>query len=130
MKETIIMTVEDHKDTQRGIKLILESAGYKVLEATSGKECIKKLSALYKKRQLPDLILMDIMMPEMSGWDAVTEIRKNTKWDNVKLCFLSVVQISEERKKSIKDLGVQGYIMKPFTKKQLLEEIKKILKRK
>ena len=117
-----IMSVEDNKDTREVIKLILEKEGYKVIEAASGKECLTKL-----KKKTPDLILMDIMMPGMSGWDTVTAIKKNKKWDKIKICFLSVVEVSEERKKALKDSGVQGYLMKPFTKEQLVKEVKKLV---
>lgn len=118
-----IMTVEDNKDTREVIKLILEKEGYKVTEASSGKECIEKL-----KKETPDLILMDIMMPGMSGWDTVTEIKKNKKWDKIKICFLSVVEISEERRKALKSSGIQGYMMKPFNKEDLITEVKKLTK--
>ena len=118
----IIMSVEDHKDTREAIRFILKKEGYKVIEAGSGKECLKRL-----KKEKPDLVLMDIMMPGMSGWDTVTEIKKNKKWNKIKICFLSVVEISEERKKALKDSGIQGYIIKPFKKEELVKEVKKLI---
>ena len=118
-----IMTVEDNKDTREVIKLILNKEGYKIIEADSGEDCLKKI-----KKEPPNLILMDIMMPSMSGWDTVTEIRKNKKWDKIKICFLSVVEISEERRKALKKSGIQGYIMKPFQKEQLIKEVKRLIR--
>lgn len=117
-----VMTVEDDNDTRKVIKLILEKEGYKIIEARDGKECLKKL-----KKETPDLILMDIMMPCMSGWDTITKIKKNKKWNKIKICFLSVVEASKERKKALVESGVQGYIMKPFEKKQLINEVKRLL---
>jgi len=117
-----IMIVDNNKNIMGEVKVILEKSGYKVIEASSGKKCLKKLETTK-----PDLILMDIIMPGMSGWDTVTEIKKNKKWNKIKICFLSVVETSEERKKALKDLGIDGYIMKPCSKKCLLEEVKKLI---
>jgi len=127
-KPKVIMTVEDHKDTREAIRLILSKEGYEVLEAESGNGCLETLYTSSLKKQLPDLILMDIMMHGMTGWDTVTEIRKNKEWDKIKICFLSVVEVSDERKKALKNSGIQGYLMKPCGKDCLLTEVRRLLK--
>lgn len=115
-----ILVVDDEPDVLNLIKLILKSAGYKVTTAENGDECLNIL-----KKNNFDLITLDVMMPGLSGWEVFKKIKKMDK--KAKIVFLSVVKISEERKKELIKEGAIGYIVKPFTKKELLSKIKAAL---
>ena len=117
---TRILYVEDNPDTAEAVKIILTSAGYEAITAKNGKEGIKL--ATTKKF---DLILLDIMLPDMSGWDIFGKIGPKLK--KVKFAFLSAIPVSSERRLELKKSGISDYITKPFTKEELLTTIKKIL---
>jgi len=101
---------------------ILEDAGFNVITAESGKECLNKL-----KKVKPDLILMDMMMPKMSGYDTIKEIRKNPKTKNLRIVILTVSRIAEVSKFQLTKFNIIDYINKPFDIKEILDKIKKIV---
>jgi len=114
-----ILYVEDNLDTAAAVKTILSNAGYEIEIANNGKEGIKK-----SKEGPFDLFLLDIMLPDMSGWDIFENLRKE---GGAKFAFLSAIPVSSERMAELKDAGVSDYITKPFTKESLVEKIKNIL---
>ncbi|VVB81166.1 Chemotaxis protein CheY [uncultured archaeon] len=116
-----IMHIEDDLDTQRVVKDILQTEGYKVTSYSSGEAGIRAI-----KNEKPDIVLLDIMMPKMSGWDAFEKIRKTYK--KAKVVFLTVLEISPERLKVLKHAGIKDYIAKPFTATELVNRIKKVAK--
>ena len=115
-----ILHVDNEEDTRGLVKKILVKAGYKLLSASSGRECLELVPL-----ERPDLILLDVMMPDMSGWDVLQKIRKRGNYE--KVAFLSVIEVSQERKKKLMEEGLSGYILKPFTSEQLVEEVKAII---
>ena len=116
-----ILYIEDNEDTATAVKIILNHAGFSAETASTGKEGLKKI-----KKIKFDLILLDIMLPDMSGWDIFTKLRKDKV--RAKYAFLSAIPVSKERLKELKKAGVSDYITKPFEKKDLIERIKKMLK--
>jgi len=132
------MYVEDDADTRNFVARLLEAEGYDVVQAESGEECLSKL-----QKERFDLILLDIILHTMSGWDTFEKIKEvysayeNHGWPtyakirdvsmDVKVAFLSAIPISDERLSVLKTHGVSDYIMKPFEKDDLLVRIKKIL---
>ena len=116
-----ILYVEDHRDTAEAVKQMLEGAGYGVEISFRGADGLKK--AREKKF---DLVLLDVMLPDMSGWDIFKTL--TSKKYKAKYAFLSVIPVSTERMRELGKAGISDYITKPFTKKDLLERIKKILK--
>ena len=115
-----IMVVDNEPDIVDLTRTVLEIGGYNVVPAYSGEECLKKID-----EENVDLILLDIMMPGMSGWDVFNRINK--KFPEIKIAFMSVLEISDIRKKVLLDEGLSDYIMKPFDKDSLLNKIDKIL---
>ena len=115
------MVVDNEPDIVDLTRTVLEIGGYKVVPAYSGEECIKKLD-----EEKVDLILLDIMMPGMSGWDVFNRIIK--KSPEIKIAFMSVLEISDKRKQVLLDEGLADYIMKPFDKDTLLDRVDNILK--
>lgn len=116
-----ILVCDNEKDICNLLKLILKRGGHDVLVSLDGKECLAKW-----EKEKPDLVLLDIMMPDMSGWDVFQKIR--TRDGNQKIAFLSVLEVSEERKRELMKEGLSDYIMKPFTQDQLLSKVEKILR--
>ena len=115
-----ILYVENEQFTQALVKEILEGAGYEVVLADSGEAGLALL-----EKEKPDLVLLDVLLPGMSGWDLFVRLRKTDK--DVKIAFLSVLDVSGERKKKLASLGVSDYIIKPFTSDELVEKVGKIL---
>jgi DNA-binding response OmpR family regulator len=116
-----IMVVDNEPDIVDLTRTVLELGGYTVVPSYSGEEALRKLEA-----EAVDLVLLDIMMPGMSGWDVFNRIKK--KNNTVKIAFMSVLEISDKRKQVLLDEGLADYIMKPFDKETLLQRVDKILK--
>ena len=114
-----ILYIEDNEDTAEAVKIILTNAGFNTDVSLSGKDGTKKAKNGF------DLILIDIMLPDMSGWDIFTKLKGNIK---AKFAFLSAIPVSRERMKELKKAGVSDYITKPFEKDDLIKRIKKVLK--
>ncbi|MBR9704656.1 response regulator, partial [Candidatus Pacearchaeota archaeon] len=72
-----------------------------------------------------DLFLLDIMLPDMSGWDIFENLKNKNKTS--KYAFLSAIPVSSERMNELKKTGISDYITKPFSKQDLIDRIKKIL---
>jgi len=121
-----IMVVDDEPDVTESIKMVFEGAPprFNVLCANSGSECIE----LLEKKKLPDLILLDIMMPGMSGWDVQKQLQEHPKWKDIPVVFLTAVP-----ERGIKDTtsftGVD-YFEKPVDVLDLKRQVRNILRRK
>lgn len=118
-----IMAVDDEPDIIRLIGKVLKKAGYGFVGCSSGKECLKK----YKKEK-PDLLMLDVMMPGMSGWDIYKEIKKINKTQ--KVLFLTAMTVESDARDTMDELGVSDYLSKPFEPYELTERVKTILERK
>ena len=117
-----IMVVDDEKNLQELVKAILEEEKYEVITVSSGAECLEKL-----KKVKPDLILLDMMMPRMSGREVLELIRNNPRTKNLKVAFLTVARYSETGKEALTKLKTVDYIEKPFDKNELVRRVKKII---
>ena len=114
-----VMIVDNEPLTVEVVDEILKDAGHTTITAYSGGECLKKL-----EKCKPDLVLLDIMMPDMSGWDVYQHIRKKHK--DLQVAFLSVLEAPQKRKIKLRKMGLAGYITKPFARKELLKEVELI----
>jgi two-component system, OmpR family, response regulator VicR len=112
-----ILYVEDNPDTNQAVKIILTNAGFEIDTALDGSEGLKKANA--KKY---DLILLDVMLPDMSGWDIYAKLKPKVK---CKYAFLSAIPVSGERMDQLVKEGVSDYITKPFVKADLIARVKK-----
>jgi len=117
-----IMVVDDEEDIVELTKTIFEMDGYKVLTASSGKECLEKL-----EKQKVDVVVLDIMMPFMSGWDVAAKIKGSPKWNDIPIIFLTAK--GDMMSKGVGALAADKYIVKPFDKKTLLDSVAEVLKR-
>lgn len=114
-----ILYVEDNLDTNEAVKIILTRAGFEVDTSLNGADGLNKAND--KKF---DLILLDVMLPDMSGWDIYAKLKPKLK---CKYAFLSAIPISGERMDQLIKEGVSDYITKPFVKVDLIARVKKIL---
>ena len=117
-----VMVVDDEESLRELIYAIFSSEGFEVVAAASGQECLEKL-----KSETADLILMDMMMPGMSGRETTEKIRQNPKTKNLKVMFLTVARFSETGKDALQDLNVLEYVTKPFDNDDLVKRVKKII---
>ncbi|MBR9678905.1 MAG: response regulator [Nanoarchaeota archaeon] len=117
-----ILVVDDEQTIQILLKAVLEKEGYSVIVAGSGQECLKKLETTK-----PDLVILDMMMPSMTGRETLLKIKKNPKTKNLKIIFLTVVHASQVGKEELKKNGVLEYITKPFNNAELVKKIKQII---
>ena len=115
-----ILHVEDDEDTRNLVKLLLRRHGYSIVSVSCGEEGLDML-----ERYEPDLVLLDVMLPDMSGWDIYQKIRKSSH--SIKVAFLSIIPVSEERLDILRKNGIADYIMKPFDNDDLVRRIGKIL---
>jgi two-component system alkaline phosphatase synthesis response regulator PhoP len=124
MKKKVLI-VDDNPDLLFLIKRGLEqdSKNFEVIEAENGKKCLDIL----KKGNIPDIILLDIMMPEMSGWDVFSHIKQNADWRNIPIVFLTAK--SDNFSQGFGKLSADEYITKPFEIHFLKKHIEKVLKR-
>jgi two-component system, OmpR family, response regulator len=116
-----ILVVDDEEYIRDLIKVLLESEGFVVVEAASGKEALASL-----RTQKPDVILVDYYMPEMNGKELVEQIRNDPQLEDMKVVFLTVAQFGRQDLKDIKNLGVIDYIQKPFENQDLIQRLKQI----
>ena len=113
-----ILYVEDNADTANAVRIILNKEGYATDIAATGKEGLAKIGETY------DLILLDVMLPDMTGWDIFNKVKGKVR---AKFAFLSAIPVSQERLDQLMHEGVSDYITKPFTKADLIARVQKIL---
>ncbi len=116
-----ILIVDDDPDTLFTIGEIVQACGYKTILAKNGKDCINTL-----EHKTPDLILLDIMMPEMDGFQTITAIRKNIRWANIPVFAVTAKAMLEDKEVIFKH-GFNDYIAKPVNSGVLAFKINRLL---
>lgn len=117
-----ILVVDDELDILESIKMLLEIGGYGVKTVNNGEDAIKIL-----KKEKFDLMLLDILMPNLSGVKTLEKIRADSHLKNQKVAFLTVVSLSKNGKGVIKKLNPVDYIEKPIDNAVFKKKIKKII---
>jgi EAL domain-containing protein (putative c-di-GMP-specific phosphodiesterase class I)/DNA-binding response OmpR family regulator len=116
-----ILIVDDDEDVLLIVQTILDNAGYSAVTARNGREGVEKAIALH-----PDLILLDVMMPELSGWEVCTTLKSAPETRQIPIAMLTV-------KAEIRDLitgmqvGADDYLTKPFTRRKLLSTVRRLI---
>ena len=117
-----ILVVDDDYDTRTVVKTILQANGFEVDDAASGKEALEKLQG-----HKPALVVLDIMMPGMSGYDVVVRMKQHPETQNIPIIMLTAKGEPEDLLTGYKDYAVDYYIPKPFTTRQLLAGINLVI---
>ena len=116
----LILAVDDEPKMIRFIRMNLELEGYRVSEATNGLEALEKT-----REELPDLVLLDVMMPDMNGFETLQHIREVS---SVPVIMLTVQNDEEDIVRGL-GLGADDYVTKPFSPRELSSRIKALLRR-
>jgi diguanylate cyclase (GGDEF)-like protein len=122
MPETILV-VDDDPDIARFVEVNLRSAGYDVAVAGDGEEALEKANEIR-----PDLVLLDVMMPRIDGFEVATRLRKNPQTANTSIIMLTAKALSADKVTGLQS-GADDYIIKPFDPIELLARVKGTLRR-
>ncbi len=127
--EAYILIVDDDPDILEGITTVLETQPYRLATARDGKECMEMMA-----EELPDLLILDLLMPRMDGWGVIREMRGEPRYSPVPIMVLTTVVEDASRRRYELETGlamdVQQYVQKPVTPVDLLKRVEKLLKSK
>ena len=115
----VILLVDDEMSVLMLVKKILEDSGYAVDAAVSGEQALRKLREIR-----PNLVILDMMMPGLSGLDVCKRIRQTPEWQSIHVMFLTVMRRTKEVEEDLKLLNVSDYVEKPFSVEDLLARVK------
>ena len=115
-----ILVVDDEERIVRFIRLNLEQDGFQVVEAFTGKQAMEKL-----RQALPDLILLDVMLPDLDGFEVLRMVREN---HDVPIIMLTAKTEEDDRVRGL-ELGADDYVTKPFSPRELVSRVRAVLRR-
>ena len=118
----VILVVDDEPDIALSLKVTFKDSDYEIQHVENGEQCFEFLE---KSNKNPDLILLDIMMPGLSGWEVYDAIRQNQAWRHIPIVFFS--GISDNITKNIDGIIGDGFIQKPIEPEKLIHQIENIL---
>ena len=116
-----ILVVEDQEDNRQILRDLLGNAGYELTEAENGEEAIAAVA-----KQRPDLILMDIQLPLMDGYEATRRIRTNPDLNSVPIIAVTSYALTGDEDKA-RAAGCDGYVSKPYSPRDLLAKVRTYL---
>jgi two-component system, cell cycle response regulator DivK len=119
----VVLLVEDNFDNRSIYRTILEVSGYTVVEALDGKAAIERAREVQ-----PDLILMDISIPEVDGWEATRVLKGDPATSKIPIVALTAHAMAEDRRRA-QDVGFDGYLAKPVPPRDVVEEVHRFLRR-
>lgn len=117
-----ILVVDDERDIRQLIALILEAAHFEVLQAASGMEGLETL-----EREAFDLVILDIMMPEMDGWEVCRHIKSRQRTKDIPVIILTVRSQPLDRVIGLEVVQADDYLTKPFERRDLLETVERLI---
>ena len=124
MSKGRILVVEDNMDNYELVRFILQRAGYDVFLAVNGRDGVDAA-----RLQQPDMILMDLGMPEMDGWNAAEKIKSDPATKSIPLYALSAYTLPSDRKRAL-DAGCDGYFTKPIHMQSFVDAINEVFEMK
>jgi len=116
-----ILIVDDEPNIVISLEFLMQQSGYEVAVARDGEEALAQMAAFQ-----PDLVLLDVMLPLRNGFEVCQEIRENKAWNRVKVIMLSAKGRDFEISKGLA-LGADAYVTKPFSTKELVAEVQRLL---
>lgn len=118
MSSKTILNVEDNEFNQKIVRQLLSRTSYRLIEAMDGEQGIARA-----QRELPDLILMDIQLPKLSGLDATRTLRADPRTAHIPIIVITSFALSGDSEKA-KDAGASAYLAKPYSPRELLQMIR------
>jgi CheY-like chemotaxis protein len=126
-KRPYILIVDDDPDILEGILIILESQPYRLATARDGKQCMAMIA-----QEIPDVLILDLLMPRMDGWGVIREMRSEPRYAKVPIMILTTVVEDASRRRYELETGgamnVQDYVQKPAKPADLIQRIEKLLR--
>lgn len=119
-KKTVLL-VEDNEDNLVVYRTILEHVGFAVIEARDGEEGISRAHS-----ELPDIILMDISIPKLDGWEATERLKGDTSTAGIPIIALTAHALEEDRMKAMR-AGCDGYLAKPVEPRRVVQEVERFI---
>jgi len=119
----VILVADDDPDILSIVSMSLETQGYTVYKAANGREAVD-----LARQHHPDLVLMDMMMPVVSGYEAVTELKADPSTSGITIVGLSAKAMATDMERAT-DVGIDGYITKPFRIAQVLSVVESYLQK-
>ena len=116
-----ILVIEDQEDNRRIVRDLLTSVGYETIEAVTGEDGVQAAAT-----HVPDLILMDIQLPGLDGYDATRRIKSNPALQHIPIIAVTSYALSGDDVKAF-EAGCNGYVSKPFSPRALLAKIREFL---
>lgn len=117
----LILVAEDERDIRELIVFTLEMVGFRAVAVANGQEAVKKAAEIS-----PDLVLMDVRMPKMDGFEACKALKQHEKTKDIPVVFLSAKGQEADIRAGF-DVGAEAYFLKPFTPDELVPRLSKIL---
>jgi two-component system, cell cycle response regulator DivK len=117
-----ILVIEDQEDNRKIIRDLLSASGYESIEAIAGDQGLAMA-----EREVPDLILMDIQLPGIDGYEVTRRIKANAALKHIPIIAVTSYALSGDDQKAFA-AGCDGYVTKPFSPRQLLAKIREYLK--
>ena len=112
-----ILIVDDEPNIVLSLEFLMQQSGYEVAIARDGAEALERMHSFQ-----PDLVLLDVMMPLLNGFEVCQKIRENSAWNAVKIVMLSAKGRESEVSKGLA-LGADAYVTKPFSTRELVERV-------
>jgi two-component system response regulator VicR len=119
-----VVYIEDEQEMIDLVRLILSRKGFEVLGANSGREGLDMV-----RHKLPDLVLLDLMMPDMDGWDVYQQIKAEDDTREIPVIVITAKAQSIDKVLGLHIAKVEDYISKPFSPHDLIESVEKVLSR-
>ena len=116
-----VLLVEDNEDNLIVYRTILDHVGYRVIEARDGEEGVARASSDH-----PDLILMDVSLPRMDGWEATRRIKADAATRDIPIIAVTAHALDDDREKAI-EVGCDGYLAKPVAPRRVVEEVERFI---
>jgi len=116
-----ILIADDRRQVVELVRVSLEGEDYKIVDASDGKEALKRV-----RLEKPDLILLDVVMPKMDGFEVCRQLKKDPQTQEIPIIMLTA-KGQEVDKEKARQVGVRDYITKPFSPSALLIKIEEIL---
>ena len=116
-----VLLVEDNEDNLIVYRTILDHVGYRVIEARDGEEGVARALA-----DQPDLILMDVSLPKMDGWEATRRIKADAETRQIPIIAVTAHALDDDREKATQ-VGCDGYLAKPVAPRRVVEEVERFI---